>query len=101
MIRLLEDQVYLKYNLAYAYALSNKFDIGAEINCELKDKAILNDVEQDKTGGHVMFFSPEVHFKFAKNMHLDLSYAIPFLQDLNGPQLGYSSMVVVKLVMKF
>ena len=90
-----------KYNLAYAYALSNMFDIGAEINCEHKDKAELNGEEMDVTGGHVMFFAPEVHFKFAKDMHLDFSYAIPFLQDLNGPQLGYTSMAVVKLAMKF
>ncbi len=91
----------LKYNFAYAYALSNMFDIGAEINCELKDKVELNDVEVDATGGHVVFFAPEVHFKFAKNMHLDLSYAIPVYQDLNGPQLGYTSVVAVKLAMKF
>ena len=90
-----------KYNLAYAYALSSMFDVGAEINCEIKDKAVKNGVDVETTGGHVMFFAPELHFKFAKNMHLDLSYAIPFLQDLNGPQLGYTSMVVVKLAMKF
>lgn len=91
----------LKYNFAYAYALSHMFDIGAEINCEMTSKAQMNGNDIDNTGGHVIFFTPEVHFKFARFMHFDLSYAIPVHQDLNGPQLGYTSSIVVKLAMKF
>ena len=91
----------LKYNAAYAYAINKMFDLGAEINCEMLSKAQLNGTELDNTGGHVIHFTPEVHFKFAKGMHFDISMPIPLYQDLNGPQLGYSSLIVGKLAMKF
>ena len=91
----------LKYNFAYAYAISQMFDIGAELNGELKSKAEVNGAALDNTGGHVLYFSPELHFKFAKLMHFDISFPIPVYQDLNGPQLGTSSMIVAKLAMKF
>lgn len=91
----------LKYNFAYAYAITKMFDLGAEINSEMLTKAKLNDVELDNTGGHVVQFTPEIHFKFAKGMHLDISLPIPIYQDLNGPQFGYTSSIVGKLAMKF
>ncbi len=91
-----------KYNIAYAYAISKKFDLGAEINCEMLSKAELDGVELDNTGGNIVFFTPEIHFKFAHLMHLDLSAPIAVYQNLNATQLGYSpSSVVIKLAMKF
>ena len=90
-----------KYNFAYAYALSNMFDVGIELNGEVKGKAELNGVEIDNTGGHSIFISPEVHFKFAKGMHFNLCMPIAVYHDLNGPQLAEDYRIVAKLAMNF
>ncbi len=90
-----------KYNFGYAYALSNMFDLGIELNGEVKGKAELNGVEKDNTGGHSIFISPEVHFKFAKGMHFDLCVPIAVYHNLNGPQLAEDYRIVAKLAMNF
>ncbi|MCK5070594.1 MAG: transporter [Desulfocapsa sp.] len=90
-----------KYTFAYNYAVSHMWDVGVELNGEIKNEAELNENEVINTGGHTVFLSPQVHFKFAKNMHLGLCAPIAVYHDLNGPQLGYETSVIAKLSMKF
>ena len=90
-----------KYNFAYACALSNLFDLQIELNGEVKGKAKLDDVKQDNTGGHIVYLTPGVHFKFYKGMHFDVGVAIPVYRDLNGTQLSEDYRIVTKLAMKF
>ena len=77
-----------KYNFGYVFALSKLFDLGIELNGEVLSKAELNGMKNGNSGGHSIFISPEVHFKFTKNMHLDLCVPIAVYHDLNGTQLG-------------
>ncbi len=90
-----------KYNFGYAYALSRLFDLQCELNGEVKGKAELAGHEQDDTGGHVIYLSPGVHFKFRKGMHVDVCVPIPVYRDLNGTQLSEEYRMVAKLAMKF
>jgi hypothetical protein len=90
-----------KYNFGYAYALSKLFDLQLELNGEVKGKAELAGQKQDNTGGHVIYLSPGVHFKFHKGMHFDVCVPIPVYRDLNGPQLSEDYRMVAKLAMKF
>ncbi len=90
-----------KYNFAYAYALSDLFDLGLELNGEAKGKAELDGQKQDDTGGHIIYLSPGVHFKFHKGMHFDVCVPIPVYRDLNGTQLSEDYRMVAKLAMKF
>ena len=90
-----------KYTFAYNYAISRLFDLGIELNGDVFSRAELNGVKQDITGGHTVFLSPQIHWKFSKSMHLDLCVPIPVYHDLNGPQLGIESMVVAKFAWKF
>jgi hypothetical protein len=90
-----------KYNVGYAYALSRLFDLQCELNGEVKGKAELAGREQDNTGGHVIYLSPGVHFKFRKGMHFDMCVPIPIYRDLNGTQLSEEYRMVAKLAMKF
>ncbi len=90
-----------KYNFAYAYALSNLFDLGLELNGVVKSKAEKDGIKNDDSGGHVIYLSPGIHFKFRKGMHLDFCVPIPVYRDLNGTQLSEDYGVVVKLAMKF
>ena len=91
-----------KYNVAYAFAVNKMFDIAAEINAEVNSRA--QDANGDdllNTGGHVVFFSPEIHFKFAKGKHLSAVMPIPMYQNYNGTQLAYSNSFMVRLGMRF
>lgn len=90
-----------KYNFAYAYALSNLFDLQLELNGVVKSKAEKDGIKNDNSGGHVIYLSPGIHFKFRKGMHLDLCVPIPVYRDLNGTQLSEDYGVVVKLAMTF
>jgi hypothetical protein len=90
-----------KYNFAYAYAISKLFDLQIELNGEIKSKAELAGVEQDNTGGHIVYLSPGAHFKFRKGMHFDICVPVPVYRDLNGIQLSEDYRIVGKLAMKF
>lgn len=90
-----------KYNVAYAYALSRLFDLQIELNGEVKGKAELEGQKKDDTGGHTIYLSPGVHFKFHKGMHFDVCVPIPVYRDLNGTQLSEDYRIVAKLAMKF
>lgn len=52
---------------------------GLELNGQLKNKAKLEGTKKDNTGGHMLYLTPGVHFKFHKGMHLDLCTPIPVL----------------------
>jgi iron complex outermembrane receptor protein len=90
-----------KYNVAYAFAINKLFDIAAEINGEKNGIAQAAGIDVPNTGGDVIFFSPEIHFKFAKNMHLNAAMPIPIYQEFNGTQLAYANTFMVRLGMKF
>ncbi len=90
-----------KYNFAYAYAISGLFDFQIELNGAVKGKAELEGKTKKDTGGHVIYLSPGVHFKFHKGMHFDVCVPTPIYQDLNGTQLIEDYRIVTKLVMKF
>ena len=90
-----------KYNLGYAYAVSRLFDLQMELNGDLKGKAELDGKEQDNSGGHIIYLSPGVHFKFNKGMHFDVCVPVPVYRDLNGTQLSEDYRVVTKLAIKF
>lgn len=90
-----------KYNFAYAYALTNLFDLGLELNGVIKGKAELDGKKLDNTGGHTVYLTPGVHFKFYKGMHFDVCVPIPVYRDLNGTQLSEDYRIVAKLAMTF
>lgn len=90
-----------KYNFGYACALSTLFDLQCELNGEVKGKAELAGQKQHNTGGHVIYLSPGIHFKFHKGMHFDVCVPIPVYRDLNGTQLSEDYRMVAKLAMKF
>lgn len=90
-----------KYNAAYIYALTNWLDMGVELNGEVKSKCKLEGETQQNTGGHMVFITPEVHFKLYKGIHLDVGVPITVYRDLNGEQLAEDYRVVTKLAMKF
>ncbi|WP_462325318.1 transporter [Desulfoplanes sp.] len=90
-----------KYNAAYMFALCNWFDMGVELNGEVKSKCKLAGETQQHTGGHTVFITPEVHFKLYKGIHLDVGVPITVYRDLNGEQLSEDYRVVTKLAMKF
>lgn len=90
-----------KYNFAYAYALSNLFDLELELNGDVKSKAKLDGVKKENTGGHMVYLTPGVHFKFHKGMHFDVGMPIPVYRDLNGIQFSEDYRVVAKLALKF
>lgn len=96
-----ENPDLFKYNFAYGYAISSLFDLGIELNGEFKDKSKLDGVEQDNTGGHIVYLSPGIHFKFHEGMHFDLCVPVPIYRDLNGMQLSEDYRVVAKRAMKF
>ncbi|MCK5520385.1 MAG: transporter, partial [Candidatus Marinimicrobia bacterium] len=91
----------LKYNYAYNYALNNKFDVGAELNGEIKSMGVLNGVDLATSGGHAIYFAPEVHYKFSKKAYMGICAPIPVYENLNGPQLGGGLMIVANVVVKF
>ena len=91
-----------KYNLAYAYAVWDFFDLQMELNGEVKSKAEKAGVKQEDSGGHVVYLTPGVHFKFNNNLiHFDIGVAIPVYRDLNGTQVSEDYRVVSKLAFKF
>ncbi|PIE68781.1 MAG: hypothetical protein CSA21_05810 [Deltaproteobacteria bacterium] len=90
-----------KYNAAYVFATCNWFDVGLELNGEFKTKAKLSGVTLQKTGGHTVFITPEVHFKLYKGLHFDIGVPITVYRDLNGEQLSEDYRVVTKLAYKF
>ena len=90
-----------KYNFAYAYALSSLFDLGVEFNGEVKGKSELDGQMQDNSGGHILYLTPGIHFKFHKGMHFDVCVPVYIYQDLNGTQLSEDYRMVAKLAMKF
>jgi hypothetical protein len=90
-----------KYNAAYIYALTNWLDMGVELGGEIKSKCRLAGETQQSTGGHVVFVTPQVHFKLYKGIHFDVGVPITVYRDLNGEQLAEDYRVVTKLAMKF
>ncbi len=90
-----------KYNFSYGYAVARFLDLQLELNGENKSKAKMNGKKKENSGGHMVFLSPGVHFKFYKGMHFDLGVPITVYRDLNGTQLAEDYRVVAKLVMKF
>lgn len=90
-----------KYNFAYAYGLSNLFDLEIELNGEAKNKAEKDGVEQENSGGHMVFLTPGVHIKFYKQMHFDVGVAFPVYRDVNGTQVTENYRFVSKLACKF
>ncbi len=90
-----------KYNLSYGYALSSSFDLQLEVNGEVKSKAELEGKKQKNSGGHLLFLSPGLHFKFYKGMHMGLCVPLTVYRDLNGEQLSEDFRVIGKLALKF
>lgn len=90
-----------KYNFGYAYAVSKILDFQIELNGEFKSKAKLAGIEQENSGGHILFITPGAHLKFYKKMHFDIGVAIPVYRDLNGMQVSEDYRVVTKLALKF
>ncbi len=90
-----------KYNFGYAYAVSRLVDFQVELNGEYKTKAELDGVDQQNSGGHMLYVTPGVHYKFYKKMHCDIGVAIPVYRDLNGTQPSEDYRVIAKLALKF
>ena len=90
-----------KYNFAYAWAVSHLLDVQMEMNGVYKTKAELEGRTKDDTGGHMVYLTPGIHFKFCKKMHLDLCAPIAMYRDLNGTQLCEDYRIVTKLALKF
>jgi hypothetical protein len=90
-----------KYNFSYFYALCNFFDMGMELNGEVKTKCTLNGETLQDTGGHTVFITPEVHFKFSKKIYLDFGVPVTVYRDLNGEQLSEDYRLVSKLNLEF
>jgi len=90
-----------KYNVAYGFAFSKKFDVGIELNGIIKTRAELDGVIKDNTGGHSVFLTPGIHFKFARGMHFDICTPIAVYHNLNGPQLAEEYQIAAKLAFKF
>ncbi|PIE72391.1 MAG: hypothetical protein CSA20_07965 [Deltaproteobacteria bacterium] len=91
----------LNYNIGYMYALSQRLDIGMELNGEVKSKAELNGVEQVNTGGHTLYLTPEINVKFGHGIVFGLSAPIAAYHDLNGTQVGNDYRIAAKLAWFF
>jgi hypothetical protein len=90
-----------KYSAGYAYALNEWFDLQMELNGVVKSKAKLEGQKVDGTGGHVVYVTPGVHFKFYKKMHFDVGVPVPVYRNLNGKQLSEDFRVIGKLALRF
>ncbi len=89
------------YNLGYVYALSNVFDVQLEMNGMAQNKAKLDGIEHDNTGGHTIYLTPGIHVKFWRKMHVDLGVPTVIYRNLNGTQLSEDYRVIAKLAMPF
>lgn len=73
-----------KYNLGYGYALNDLIDLELELNGVYADKNHNAGIEMDNTGGHTMYLTPGVHFKFGKGYNVCLATPIVVYRDLNA-----------------
>ena len=89
------------YNLAYALALHKLVDLQLELNGQVKGMARLDGETVANSGGHIVYLTPGLHFKFYKGMHFGLCVPIAVYHDLNGTQLAENFRIVAKLAIKF
>lgn len=73
----------LNYDLGYGYALNNYFDVELELNGVEQDEDIHEGTVDRSTGGHTIFITPGIHFKYEK-MNLSVGVPVVVYRDLNG-----------------
>jgi hypothetical protein len=72
-----------KYDIGYGYALNHYFDLELELNGIEQDSDVHDGTVDRSTGGHTIFITPGIHFKYEK---INFSVGVPVViyRDLNG-----------------
>lgn len=96
-----------KYNFGYGYALSDLLDLELEINGIYSDQNSNDGAIVKNTGGHTVYLTPGIHFKFGKGLNAGLAVPIVAYRDLNANEdadqysIGEDFRVVFKLGASF
>ncbi|NDV19063.1 hypothetical protein GO013_06470 [Pseudodesulfovibrio sp. JC047] len=73
-----------KYNFGYGYALNKYFDVELELNGVDQKRHWYDGSAAKSTGGHTIYITPGIHWKFAEKAHLSLGVPIVAYRYLNG-----------------
>ena len=100
------------YNFAASYRLfgqkglsyeAPKFAIDTilEINGEWRDKEQTNGINDDNSGGNIVYISPGLRFLAGKHISIGASFGIPIVQDTNGDQTEPDYRVISSINLNF
>jgi hypothetical protein len=89
------------YNLAYSYAVNKIMDLQVEINGIYSSKNKNYGIENENSGGNIIYITPGIHFKLNKRLIISGGVQLPVYRDLNGSQLSNDYKIVTKLAYRW
>ena len=73
-----------KYDLGWGYALTRLLDMELEINGVNQNRNKNDGKYVANTGGHTIYLTPGLHFKFTKGLHAAVGMPIVVHRDMNA-----------------
>jgi len=73
-----------KYDLGWGYALTSLMDVELEFNGVNQNRNKIDNEFSSNTGGHTIYLTPGLHFKFTKNLNAGVGVPIVVYRDLNA-----------------
>ncbi|MBN2838090.1 MAG: transporter [Fusobacteriaceae bacterium] len=94
----LENGDELSVDLAYVSALNEKISLIGEINGKYSNKNKVSGIEEENSGGTLIYITPGIHFKANNKFNVSGGIQVPVYKDLNGQQLISDYRLITKLV---
>lgn len=76
-------------------------DVVLELNGDVRNRDEINGINDENSGGHIIYLSPGVRFCFARSWSFYTSFGIPVVNDLNGDQSEPDYRVISGVSMTF
>ena len=90
-----------EYSHEHTGSILDYIDVALELNGDVRGKDEISGVNEENSGGHILYLSPGIRIGFAHGWSLYTSIGIPVINDLNGVQSEPDYRVIGGMSMTF